>query len=210
MDISQLRVKQHHRIVPDRLSVILLRHDGCASVALNSMPCVHFASRDTTLAASTSNRCISSVPVQRVPQCRRTYKQLRRQLRRSHVAVQRAYSQLDPNRQQQTQQVEPLHTQLSAQHRPALTLGRQHQLGRCVVHGFTFAAFLTFLAPGPSYSAESLPVGLLKSWVVSLLKHSLWSTKYCLSQGSMNQQYIFLSRNKLRVLDQWLARFSLC
>ena len=173
------------------------------------MPCVHCASRDTTLAASTSNRCFSSVPVQRVLQCRRTYKQLRRQIRRSHVAVQRAYSQLDPNRQQQTQQVDTLHTQLSAQHRPALTQ-RQHQLGRCMVHGFAAAAFLTFLAPGPSYSAESLPVGLLKSWVVSSLKHILWSTMCGLPQCSINQQYLLLSRNKLRVLGQWLAPLFLC
>ena len=172
------------------------------------MPCVHCASRDTALAASTSNRCLSSVPVQRVLQCRRTYKQLRRQLRRSHVAVQRAYSQHDPNRQQQTQQVDILHTQLSAQHRPALTQ-RQHQLGRCMVHGFAAAAFLSFLAPGPSYSAESLPVGLLKSWVVRFLKHILWLKLYCLPQGSTNQQYLWLCRNKLRVLDQWLAPLSL-
>lgn len=149
------------------------------------MPCLHCASRDTTLAASTSNRCLSSVPVQRVLQCRRTYKQLRRQLRRCHVAVQRAHSQLDPNRQQQRQQVDTLHTQLSAQHRPALTQ-RQHQLGRCMVHGFAAAAFLSFLAPGPSYSAESLPVGLLKSWVVSFLKHIFLSTMFCLPQGFMN------------------------
>lgn len=136
--------------------------------ALANMPCLHCASRDTTLVASTSNRCLSSVPVQRVLECGRTHKQIRRQIKRSHVAAQRAFSQLDPNRQQQTQQVETLHPQISVQQRPAQTQ-RQHQLGQCMVHGFAAAAFLSFLAPGPSYSAESLPVGLLKSWIVSFV-----------------------------------------
>ena len=57
------------------------------------MPCVHCASRDTALAAGTSSRCSSSVPVQRVFQWERSYKQLRRQLRRSRTAVQRAFLQ---------------------------------------------------------------------------------------------------------------------
>ncbi|KAL0023268.1 hypothetical protein WJX77_001475 [Trebouxia sp. C0004] len=34
-----------------------------------------------------------------------------------------------------------------------------------MLQGFAAAAVLSLLAPGPSYSAETLPIGLLKSWV---------------------------------------------
>ena len=40
-----------------------------------------------------------------------------------------------------------------------------------MVQGFAAAALLSFLAPGPSYSAESIPIGLLKSWIVSHGQH---------------------------------------
>ncbi len=52
----------------------------------------------------------------------------------------------------------------------------QH-LGRRMLQGFAAAAVLSLVAPGPSYSAESLPIGLLKSWVVSLLASCMlpWS-----------------------------------
>ena len=173
------------------------------------MPCVHCTSRDTTLAASTSSRCLSSVPVQRVLRCGRSYKQLRRQLRRSHIAVQRAFFQGNPRRQQQTQQVDTSDSQPSAQHRPVLTQ-RPQQFGRCMVQGFAAAAFLSLLAPGPSYSAESLPVGLLKSWIVSFWRMPSGQDLFCLPHIPKDLQSLFLFRNKLRILDQWLARLSLC
>ncbi|KAL3154625.1 hypothetical protein ABBQ32_014074 [Trebouxia sp. C0010 RCD-2024] len=129
------------------------------------MPCVHCASRDTALIASTSSRCSTSVPVQqRVFQRARSYKQLRRQLRRSRTAVQRACFQGNTHPRQQTQQVNTGDPRPFAQQRPALTQTPQ-QLGRCMVQGFAAATVLTFLAPGASYSAESLPIGLLKSWI---------------------------------------------
>lgn len=128
------------------------------------MACVHCASRDTALVASTSSRCSSSVPVQRGLLGTHGYKQLRHQLRRSRTAVHWAFFQDNPRPQQQTQQVD---SRPFAQHRPAQTQ-TPPQLGRCMVQGFAAATVLTFLAPGPSYSAESLPIGLLKSWIVRL------------------------------------------
>lgn len=43
------------------------------------------------------------------------------------------------------------------------------RLARCTAHGFAAAALLTFIAPGPSYSAESLPIEFLRTWVVSII-----------------------------------------
>lgn len=150
-------------------------------VRLASMPCVHCASRDTALTASTSSRCSSSVPVQRVFQWERSYKQLRRQLRRSRTAVQRAFFQGSPHPQQQTQQVNTLDSRPFAQQGPALTQTPQ-QLGRCMMQGFAAATVLTFLAPGASYSAESLPIGLLKSWIVSVEAFRCGRKCFCLQQ----------------------------
>lgn len=45
------------------------------------------------------------------------------------------------------------------------------RLARCTAHGFAAAALLTFVAPGPSYSAESLPIEFLRTWVVSTASH---------------------------------------
>lgn len=150
------------------------------------MPCVHCASRDTALIASTSSRCSTSVPVQqRVFQRARSYKQLRRQLRRSRTAVQRACFQGNTHPRQQTQQVNTGDPRPFAQQRPALTQTPQ-QLGRCMVQGFAAATVLTFLAPGASYSAESLPIGLLKSWIVSVQAWCCGGKCLCLQQPYSN------------------------
>lgn len=41
------------------------------------------------------------------------------------------------------------------------------RLARSMVHGFAAAALLALMLPDPSYSAESLPIEFLRSWVVS-------------------------------------------
>lgn len=51
-------------------------------------------------------------------------------------------------------------------------LSSSQRLARSTAHGFAAAALLTFLLPDPSYSAESLPIEFLRSWVVSALLHA--------------------------------------
>ena len=135
------------------------------------MPCVHCASRDGAVGASTSSRCSSSVPIQRVPQTIRSYRQLRRHLKHSRTAVQRAVLQCNTRWQQQTQPKEAVVSQ-QLSHDQNIWKQSPQQIGRCMAEGFGAAALLTLLTPGPSYSAESLPIGLLKSWVVS----HIWRT----------------------------------
>ena len=135
----------------------------CISV---SMPCLRCASIDSTLTTSTSNRCSLPVPAQRVPQSTLTHKQLRRTLATSRTVVQRAVLHCNARQPVVTQPVGNLTPQHIAQESPAQIFYSQ-QFGRCMAQGFAAAAFLSFLAPLPSYSAESLPIGLLKSWVVS-------------------------------------------
>ena len=124
--------------------------------ALANMPCVHCASRDTTLVASTSNRCLSSVPVQRVLECGRTHKQIRRQIKRSHIAVQRAFSQLDPNRPA----ADAACGDFAFSDIGATTTSTDTETASTwAMHGPWFRSCCLFelSCPGPSYSAESLP-----------------------------------------------------
>ena len=177
--------------------------------SLAKMPCVHCTRHDSALAASTSSRCLSSASIQRVPQYVRSYKQLERQLRRSRAVVQRAVFQCSTRWQQQTQQRDSLVSQQFTQDHPTQTQSSPH-FGRCMVQGFAAAALLSLLAPGPSYSAESIPIGLLKSWIVSHRQHICMSinaiARDCLQKLSVSPA----CRNKLRALDLLSARSFLC
>lgn len=59
-------------------------------------------------------------------------------------------------------------TQPPSHHTPQrATLTNSRRLARSTVHGFAAAALLTLIFPDPSYSAESLPIEFLRTWVVS-------------------------------------------
>lgn len=55
-------------------------------------------------------------------------------------------------------------------------VSNSQRLVRCTLYGFTAAAVLTFTLPDPSYSAEALPIELLRTWVVSTVSQVISST----------------------------------
>jgi len=146
-----------------------------ASRTITTMPCIHCARRDVTLstgAASTSSRCEQAAPIQRVPQSRSGQQQLQQQLQRSRAAFTRAVRlcEISPR---QKMQLTRCHSQRQVTPNcvqdQVIQTHNSQRIGRCMLQGFAAAAVLSLLAPGPSYSAETLPIGLLKSWVVSFL-----------------------------------------
>lgn len=187
------------------------------------MPCIHCARREMTCstgAASTSSRCEQAAPIQRVPQSRSGQQQLQQQLPRSRGAFTRAGRQCQFSPRQNLR-LRGCHSQRQitpncVQDQVIETYTSQ-RIGRCMLQGFAAAAVLSLLAPGPSYSAETLPIGLLKSWVVSF---SFWACfpaaasivaspmlKVVLTHASLpplRYHVCCTCRNKLRVLDQWL------
>jgi len=126
----------------------------------------------STGAASTSSRCEQAAPIQRVPQSRSGQQQLQQQLQRSRAAFTRAVRLCEISPRQKVQ-LTRCHSQ--RQNTPncvqdqVVQTHNSQRIGRCMLQGFAAAAVLSLLAPGPSYSAETLPIGLLKSWVVSFL-----------------------------------------
>lgn len=137
------------------------------------MPCIHCARRDIivgTGVASTSSRCEQTAPVQRVAQTGGSQEQFRQQLKRSPFASTRAVRQCQPVPQRKLRQVNRPGQRQQTQgwtDTQALQTQASQRFARCMLQGFAAAAVLSLLAPGPSYSAETLPIGLLKSWVVS-------------------------------------------
>ena len=128
------------------------------------MPCIHCARRDITFssgATSTSSRCEQAAPLQRVPHS--THKQLQQHLRRSRAASKPILRQCQPCPQHKLHQLDDV--VLTQDH--VIRIQNSQRLGRCMLQGFAAAAVFSLLAPGPSYSAETLPIGLLKTWVVS-------------------------------------------
>ena len=143
------------------------RHTALVHV---SMPCINCARAESGFGigvTSTSSRLDPVAPLHRVPS---SHKQLQHQIQRSRVTFARVSRLCQPYLPRQLQQVDaatqPKHIQQCMEAQATKTYSSQC-FGRCILQGFAAAAVLSLLAPGPSYSAESLPIGLLKNWVVS-------------------------------------------
>ena len=138
------------------------------------MPCFHSIRQDAGLVsggASTSSRCEQTASLQRVSQAKVSARQLQRHLRRSQTAVKTALKQCQIHAQQG---VSPIDQSCAAQldWEQGQSGGRAYDsrcIGRCLLQGFAFAAMFSLLTPEGSYAAESLPIGLVKSWLVSIL-----------------------------------------
>ena len=170
---QRLEVKQPSTYIPGTCN---RDKPNCVSkhrIHFEVMPCMHSVTREAVPiagGASTSNRCEQAAAIQRVLLVKRSVRQLHRQLKRCRFSVRTRLHQCHTQAHQQIgRESQTLAAQLGSQEGEHQAQAHEpSRIGRCLLQSFAFAAALSLLTPEASYGAESLPIGLVKSWLVSI------------------------------------------